>query len=158
MTEPPQWCPPPLAAVATARSTEPLGDALAERVSGLLKTVRAEHERLGEALLVWMHLSGREQAVALAVRTLGDEQVLECLSLADAELSDTKLVSALATNGQPRLAGLVCIKEGETNYLFARASNLVSTLDDGELDRMLRATARLADDWESRHTQGGDQW
>ncbi len=117
-----------------------------------------EQVEIERARLMMVHLGGREQSIALGVRATEGGDVLEVLSLADEELDDKKVIAALASNGRPRLVGFVTIDVDERPHLFARAANLMETLDDDELDRMITATARLADDWEARQSQGGDKW
>ncbi len=156
----PSWCPAALAESSAARAKAPLSSFrdCAAQVDACSARLRAEQlEVAGEVDHHQAH-AGREQSVALAVRETAGGDVLEVLSLADERLDDKKFVAALAQNGQPRLAGFVTLDVNGQPHLFARAANLVETLDDDELDRMLLATARLADDWEARQSQGGDQW
>lgn len=156
----PSWCPAALAESSAARAKAPLSSfrECAAQVDACSARLRAEQLEVAGVRLMMVHLAGREQSVALAVRETGGGDVLEVLSLADERLDDKKFVAALAQNGQPRLAGFVTLDVNGQPHLFARAANLVETLDDDELDRMLLATARLADDWEARQSQGGDQW
>lgn len=156
----PSWCPAPLASVCAARAKAPLtdfGDTHAQ-VTAAAARLKAEHGDADGATFMFVHLGGREQSVGLNVRATEGGDVLEVLSLADVELSDKKAIAALAANGRPRLAGFVTLEVDGTPHLFARAANLVETLDDDEVDRMIQAAARLADDWEARQSQGGDQW
>lgn len=156
----PSWCPPALAESSAARAKAPLssfGDCAAQ-IDACSARLRAEQLEVAGVRLMMVHLAGREQSVALAVRDTNGGDVLEALSLADAGMDDKKFVAALARNGQPGLAGFITLDVEGRPHLFARAANLLETLDDDELERMLVTTARLADDWEARQSQGGDKW
>lgn len=159
-SELPAWCPAPLAAASSSRAKAPLSNfaSLAEQVGAMAQRLRLENADHGSAKLLFVHLGGREQSVALCVRDTESGEVVEVLSVADAAIDDKKTIAALAANGKPGLAGFVTIDVEGGTHLFARAANLMETLDDDELARMVNAAARLADDWEARQSQGGDQW
>jgi len=155
----PTWCPPSLERALANRSEGDIADmeGLDQRLSTLTESMHADLAKLGASRAVWVHLEGREQAVGMRLRSYEGMFVLEVLSEADTSIDDKKLVAALAINGEPGLAGLHLIDVGEGPQLFARASNLVDTMSDAELRAMISSAAKLADEWESKHTRGEDK-
>lgn len=155
----PAWCPASLERALAHRSEGDVAamEGLDQRLATLTESMHADLAKIGPNRAAWVHLDGREQAVGLCVRSYEGMFVLEVLSEADTTIDDKKLVAALAINGEPGLAGLHLIDVGEGPQLFARAANLVDTMSDAELRAMISSAAKLADEWESKHTRGEDK-
>ena len=157
----PSWCPPPLVQAALARSSSNLEMVphLPDHIDREVRPLCSSHTIHEGIRLLMVNLHPRLQAVALLVREPEENlRIVEALSFAGQNPSDAQVVNALATNGRPGGAGLVTIEVEGTCYLFARATNLLESLDDVELVRTVRHCAHLADAWEARHTGGEDQW
>ncbi len=105
-------------------------------------------------VLVRIDLVGRRQCVAV----LRHEGHIECLSLADTEVGEQRVMEAFAHNAEPGVAGLMLLRDARgEERIVARAANLAETLHESELRRLLLETGRRADAWEARH-HGADQW
>lgn len=151
----PPWCSLDLMAVAVARTS---GGDTTDELSESLQRVVADN-----AFLTWsqdnvhyvrVDLTGRKQTVALEV--VGD--TVEAVSIADSEMPDERVLRALNTNFAPGIAGLMLYEDPDgATWLLARAANLLETMSDGELHRLIVETARRADEWEAQFHEE-DRW
>jgi hypothetical protein len=107
-----------------------------------------------QAAYLRVDLSGRRHAVAVVRR----HEFVEALALADTSIDPDRLIDALRENKNPGVAGLAVVaSDTGSPLLMARAANLLSTLHDSELHRVLHDAGRRADAWEARF-HGGDRW
>lgn len=149
----PPWCPIELVDLL-GQTLAALPASVVERIHALVSERSFTSWTRADALFIRVDLVGRTQTVALFRR----EQLVIALSIADNDAAADKLPEALRANASPGVAGLALHRRSEGQpYLVARAANLIDTLDDNELRRLVLETARRADEWEARY-HGEDRW
>lgn len=151
----PDWCPVEVMELVDERGyDEPSPDFL-RMLSAFREGQACPYDKKGNASVLRVDLDGRSQVVLVGCR----RDVVEAISLADAEFSLELVLDVLRANVEPGVAGLVVESDGTgSERLLARATNPVKTLGDTELRNLILDTAARADAWELQRYGRADRW